>query len=282
MPYLGGKQALVPRLLPLIPEHTAYVEVFGGAAALLLNKPRSSIEAFNDADGELVNLFEVVRDDVDAFLERADFLLYSRELYMRWQADLEKGNLPEDRVERAVRFWYVVRSAFGAHPHKGWAFQRSRPRNSATVLQNALAKIRAIHERLKSVEIDHLDFRRCIKNRDGPEVFLFLDPPYLDTCQYRVGTFTLEDHQDLAELVTRAKSKWLLTIGDHPKIRKLYSGFQIERVRTHITVSKIIGGKRPTFKQLIIRNYEPPKTPLYTAAAGETPMMDLFGVDDER
>ena len=268
----------MPRLLPLIPEHTAYVEVFGGAAALLLNKPRSSIEAFNDADGELVNLFEVVRDDVDAFLERADFLLYSRELYMRWQTDLEKGNLPEDRVERAVRFWYVVRSAFGAHPHKGWAFQRSRPRNSATVLQNALANIRAIHERLKSVEIDHLDFRRCIKNRDGPEVFLFLDPPYLDTCQYRVGAFTLEDHQDLAELVSRAKSRWLLTIGDHPKIRKLYSNFMIQRVRTHVTVSKIIGGKRPTFKQLIIRNYEPPKTPLYTAAAGKTPLMDLFAL----
>jgi hypothetical protein len=77
--------------------------------------------------------------------------------------------------------------------------------------------------------------------------------------QYRVGTFTLEDHQDLAELVSRAKSKWVLTNGDHPKIRKLYSNFMIQRVRTHVTVSKIIGGKRPTFKQLIIRNYEPPE-----------------------
>jgi DNA adenine methylase len=106
-----------------------------------------------------------------------------------------------------------------------------------------------------------------------------LDPPYLDTCQYRVGTFTLEDHQDLAELVSRAKSKWLLTIGDHPKIRELYSNFMIQRVRTHVTVSKIIGGKRPTFRQLIIRNYEPPKTPLYTCAASQMPLMDLFGLD---
>jgi hypothetical protein len=45
-----------------------------------------------------------------------------------------------------------------------------------------------------------------------------------------------------------------------------------------VTVSKIIGGKRPTFKQLIIRNYELPKTPLYTAAAGQTHLMDLFAL----
>jgi hypothetical protein len=68
-----------------------------------------------------------------------------------------------------------------------------------------------------------------------------------------------------------------MTIGDHPKIRKLYHGFPIDRVKTHETVSKIIGGKRPTFKQLIIRNYEPPKAPLYTVAASQMPLMDLFG-----
>ena len=70
----------MPKLLPLIPEHACYVEVFGGAAALLLNKPPSPMEVYNDADSELVNLFEVVRDDVDAFVKQADWLLYSREL----------------------------------------------------------------------------------------------------------------------------------------------------------------------------------------------------------
>lgn len=122
------------------------------------------IEVYNDIDSELINLFEVIRDDVDAFLKRADFLLHSRELYQRWQTDLENGSVPGDRVERAVRFWYVIRSAFGAHPGKGWAFQRARPGNSAMVIQNTLGNIRAIHDRLKTVEIDHLDFCRCIKN----------------------------------------------------------------------------------------------------------------------
>jgi len=243
-----------------------------------LNKPPSPVEVYNDVDSELVNLFEVIRDDVNAFVEQADWLLYSRELYEKWKSDLKNGNVLEDRVERALRFWYLMRSSFAAHPYKGWAFCRNVGRNRPLSLVNALGNIRTIHDRLRTVEVDHLDFRRCIKNRDGPETFTFLDPPYLDAEEYRLGVFTLQDHTDLADILRHAKSKWLLTIGDHPKIRKLYSNFTIQRVRTHVTVSKIIGGKRPTFKQLIIRNYEPPKEPLYISAAGQSMALDLFGM----
>jgi len=256
--------------------------VFGGAAALLLNKPASRIEVYNDLDSQLVNLFEVVRDDIHAFLKRADFLLYSRELYQRWRHDLENGTVPGDRVERAVRFWYVIRSAYGAHPDKGWAFQRERPRNSARVVQNALANIRAIHERLKSVEIDHLDFRRCIKNRDAPATFMFLDPPYLDTCQYRAGDFTLADHCDLAQALHDAKAKWLMTLGDHADLRKLYRRYPQTVLTTKTAVEKVISGKRRCLRHLLIRNYEPPKTPLYAAVASQLPLMDLFGLADQR
>jgi DNA adenine methylase len=269
----------VPKLLSLIPEHAAYIEVFGGAAALLLNKPPSALEVYNDWDSELVNLFEVVRDDVDSFIKRADWLLYSRELNEKWKEDLKNGIVSEDRVERALRFWFLMRSSFAAHPYKGWAFAKRENRSRPQSIINAVSSIRAIHDRLKTVEIDHLDFRRCIENRDARENFLFLDPPYLDAEEYRLGVFTLQDHTDLANILQHAKSKWLMTIGDHPKIRKLYHGLPMSRVKTHETVSKVIGNKRPTFKQLIIRNYDLPKTSIYTAVASEVASLDLFGLD---
>jgi DNA adenine methylase len=109
---------------------------------------------------------------------------------------------------------------------------------------------------------------------------MFLDPPYLDAEEYRLGVFTLQDHTDLADILRHARSKWLLTIGDHPKIRKLYNDFPIERAKTHLSVPKIIRDKRPTFKHLIIRNYKPPKQPVYTCAAGQLMTLDLFGFDD--
>jgi DNA adenine methylase len=249
---------------------------------LLLNKPLSSIEVLNDLDGELVNLFEVIRNDVDTFLKRADFLLYSRELYTRWRADLQKGAVPSDRVERAVRFWYVVRSAFIGHPDKGWAFARTRVRSQARTVQRALASLRAIHDRLRTVEIDHLDFRACIKNRDAASTFIFLDPPYPETSQYRIGKFSLDDHKGLAEILRHAKSKWLMTVGDHKIIREVYADFPQSSITSALSAEKMFAGaKRGRLRHLLIRNYEPPKTPLYAAVASPMPLMDLFGLADE-
>ena len=266
VPYLGGKQKLVPQLVNMMPEHTAYVEVFGGGASVLLNKPRSEIEVLNDLDGELVNLFETIRDNPDGFLKRADMLLYSRELFERWQQEFTGGeSSTQDPVERALRFWYVLRCSFGAQAGKGWAFTRAEPRNGPLVLQNALEQIQPIHERLKSVEIDHLDFRRCIENRDAPTTFLFLDPPYLDTEQYRVGKFTLDDHKALAELLQNAKGKWLMTVGDHPEVRELYPGQLRGALDSSLAVEQVIGGERGTYRNLIISNYPLPQQVLQVA-----------------
>jgi hypothetical protein len=52
----------------------------------------------------------------------------------------------------------------------------------------------------------------------------------------------------------------------------------MNRVMMHESVSKMIGDKRPTFKQLITRNYELPKHPLYTGAAGLMHLLNLFGI----
>jgi len=97
--YLGGKHFLLKELLKRIPPHDVYVEVFGGSADLLFHKPPSKIEVYNDIDGDLVNLFEVVRNNFDEFHEKAKWLLYSRQLNDEWR----KQPMPNDKIERAVR-----------------------------------------------------------------------------------------------------------------------------------------------------------------------------------
>jgi len=273
---MGGKQLLVPHLLPMIPKHSTYVEVFGGAGSLLLNKPPSSLEVYNDLDGELVNLFEVIRDDVDAFLKHAHFLLYSCELYQSWQRELKRGVVPEDRVERALRYWYLIMCSFGAHPYKGWGFNKHGRRSLSTSMQNALGHLQLIHERLKTVQIDHLDFRKCIERYDDPNTFLFLDPPYLDTSPYRIGKFTLEDHRALADLLRSVKGKWLMTIGNRSDIRELYSKLPSRSISSPTSIEKVTGSKRTHFANLVIHNYMPPETPLLVATASESMLLDMF------
>jgi len=104
-----------------------------------------------------------------------------------------------------------------------------------------------------------------------------LNQPYLGTEQYRVGEFTLADHCDLAQALSQTKGKWLMTVGNHPAIRALYSDFPQNGVTSQVAIKKVIGGKRDRLRHLLIRNYEPPQTPLYTVAASQLPLMDLFG-----
>jgi DNA adenine methylase len=257
-PYLGGKQALSRRLLPLIPPHRIYCEPFGGAASLLFAKPRSPVEVYNDLDGELVNLFRIVRDRPGEFKERARFFLYSRELYERWKGEFEEGRAPIDPVERAFRFWYCLRAAYGADLGSGWAFSRKGRPHGKRALQ-IIGEIEAFSERLKGVYIDHLDFRACFRNWDGPDTFFYVDPPYIAVRPYRIP-FSERDHKDLAEILRGARGKWLLTINDCPSARDLYRGFVAMVAKTALGVRKAQpGGSRPRFSHLIIANYDPPK-----------------------
>lgn len=247
-PYIGGKFNLLEKLLSLIPEHKTYVEVFGGAGTLLINKRPSKVEVFNDIDGDLINLFMVVRDKPQKFVKKFRWLLYSRELNKCWSRDLAI----DEPIERAVRFYYVMRSSFSGNWAAGWSFTRNKPK----VFFDSLKKINSIANRLKRVHIDHLDFRKCIKIWDSSNTFFFLDPPYFGKQRYRKD-LTTKDHLDLRELLGKIKGKWLLTYNDHPKIRQLYKDFRIQKVMMCLTASLVKpGSHRKKFSNLIIKNYK--------------------------
>lgn len=139
----------------------------------------------------------------------------------------------------------------------GWAFRRDGGPHGATILR-ALREIGAIHERLKGVYIDNLDFRVCIRNWDGPETFFYCDPPYIGVTPYRLP-FSDEDHEDLAGLLRAVRGKWLLTINDHPKACALYRGYRAARVEKPLSLMKVAGERRPKLRHLVVVNYDPPE-----------------------
>lgn len=248
IPWIGGKRRLAKNILPLFPEHTCYVEPFAGGAALFFMKPPVACEVINDINGELVNLYRVVRNHLEEFVRQFKYSLVSRQMF-EW-AQLEHPATLTD-IQRAARFFYLQKLAFGGKV-EGQTFGTAATQPPRLNLLRIEEDLSAAHLRLARTQIEHLEWSRCIERYDRPGTLFYLDPPYWGTEGYGVG-FGLEEYDRIAELARSIKGKMIVSVNDIPEMRKAFDGLTIER--TEITYS--VGGAGRTGKsgELIIRNF---------------------------
>lgn len=221
-PWPGGKTRLLPHLLPIAAKlpHTRYVEVFAGGAALLFAREPVKREVLNDVDGELVRLYRVVANHLDEFVRQFRWTLTAREEF-----DRQRRQPPEclTDIQRAVRFFYLQRLCFG-----GKASGRTFGGGVGAKRLNLLRleeDLSAAHLRLHQVLIEQLPWQNCIQRYDTPETLFFLDPPYYETEGYGMP-FELEQYDQLAETMANLQGRAILTINDHPAMRKRFDRFK--------------------------------------------------------
>src|SRR3569832_1357073 len=82
IPWIGGKRRLADQIFRRFPSHTCYVEEFAGAAALYFAKTPSDVEVINDINGDLVNLYRVVKHHLEEFVRQFKWALSSRQVYV--------------------------------------------------------------------------------------------------------------------------------------------------------------------------------------------------------
>lgn len=257
--YAGGDYWLLPHIYKMFAPHTCYVEVFGGGAPVLLNKPPSKVEVYNDIDGNLYNLFKVVKERPNELLQKLDLVLYSRQTFYELHSRLAKG--VEDDVERAAVYYYIVRSSmFG---RMGSGFGTSKAKNHASDFFNALEDVRRIHKRLRNVVVENLDFRECIKRYDSKTTFFYLDPPHLYTAtekgsDYYVHGFTERDYMDLLSLLEKVEGRFLLKQTAHTGFVVDWAkehGYSVRVVELAKSMDKKVGERRETYRVWFIANY---------------------------
>jgi len=230
--WVGGKSRLSSQILPLIPEHTCYVEVFGGAGWVLFRKQPSQVEILNDLDGELMNFFRVVKEKPKPLIRSFEWDLSSREEFERLR-NLDPASL--DDVQRAHRFYYIIMASWGGE------FGSARFQTSITdeghgnrlisALRSAKQRITAAHQRLQTVIIENLDWQACIAKYDDPRAFLYLDPPYpRNNCNYAHNMRSMADHSALFEHLKGVKAKWLLSTYDKQELHPFVDGYYIKKV----------------------------------------------------
>ncbi len=252
-PWMGGKSRMAKRLAELLRDHKCYVEVFAGAANLLFAKSPSPSEAINDINDDLVTLYRVVRCHEAEFLRELRGLLHSRTEFSDYQS---QPGLTD--IQKAARLWFILKACFGGKAgtndcHFGYVTTgKSRFRRSA------LSAVRRSHKRLDGVCIENLDFEDVIRRYDRAWTAFYCDPPYLGTAGYK-GDFGMADQQRLAATLAAIKGKFLLSINDHPEIRKLYKGFKMLSVTTRYTVSRDKQAAAGDRRELLIANYKLPR-----------------------
>lgn len=109
--YYGGKWRLSPWIISHFPSHECYVEPFGGGASVLLNKPRSPLEIYNDLNGQVVNFFAVLREQSDKLIRAIELTPWARAEYELSQEIVVPNN--GNRVEAARRFYISCWMGFG-------------------------------------------------------------------------------------------------------------------------------------------------------------------------
>jgi DNA adenine methylase len=250
VPWLGGKRRLAKSILPLFPRHACYVEPFAGAAALFFLKEPSETEVLNDINGELVNLYRVVRHHLEELVRQFKWAMVSREMF-KWLQATPIDTLTD--VQRAARFYFLQKCAFGARL-VGSTFgtaTKGSPRLNLLRIEEELSQA---HLRLARTFIERLPWADCVGRYDRPHTLFYMDPPYWGTEGYGVP-FELGQYDAMAEAMRQMKGRAIVSVNDIPAMRAAFKGFPTQRLEIRYQV----GGRdqpRKVTGELLIRSWK--------------------------
>lgn len=246
IPYLGGKSRLAKHILQRIPSHTCYVEPFCGSAKILFAKTPSKAEVINDYDCELITFWRVIQNHLETFLAYFKWAIVSRKIF---ELETMKRTETLTDIQRACRYFYLQKLSF-AGKTTGRSYGTSTqggPRLNLSDLESSLLEV---HWRLEGVNVECLDGLECIKRYDRPHTFFFIDPPYMEGEDDYAVRF--DRYQALADLLKTIKGKFLLTMGDHPNARRIFSKFRITPVTLRYSCGRNASSRSEDRRELLI------------------------------
>ncbi|OBA12122.1 DNA methyltransferase [Acinetobacter calcoaceticus] len=242
--YHGGKFRLADWVIKHFPKHTCYTEAFGGAAGVLLQKPRAYAEVYNDLDGEIVNLFRVLRNEENRnkLIEQLVFTPYSRDDFqVAWEPC-------DDSIEKARRLIIRAQMGFGSAGASkgitGFRIDTKRAYGTAQSLwvtyPNHLA---IVGQRLSGVLIENRPAIQVLQDHDDSETLHYVDPPYVHNTRYsgaktgRVYRHEMsdQDHEELLKVLLELEGKVIIS-GYPSEIYNDYLG-KWKRVDTSARIS---------------------------------------------
>jgi DNA adenine methylase len=227
---------MAPWIIGFLPDHDSYIEPYGGSAAVLLRKPRSPIEVYNDLDGDVVTFFRILRQQPEELIRAIYWTPYA---YGEQQLSLEPT---DDELEQARRIYirsHLTISGPTAQWNSGWrrqkVYSRGRAGNSrmktAAMSFMEVEHLYQIAERLRGVTIESMDALALIAKYDNPRAAFYVDPPYVASSRTRWNAsayqheMTDDQHRELAAVLHACAGAVLLSGYDCELYQELYIGW---------------------------------------------------------
>jgi DNA adenine methylase len=266
--YHGGKWRIAPWIIAHLPEHRVYVEPFGGGASVLMRKPRSDFEVYNDLDADVVNVFRVLRDRESA-AELRRLLALTPWARGEFEASYERSPDPVEQARRTIVRCFMAhgstsrrrgRTGFraGSHPgRRGGGFGDWRGYHDA---------LDSFTDRLHGVVIESRAAVDVIARYDASDALIYADPPYPvdtrssircdgDTERAYAHDLSDDDHRELAGVLHQSRAA--VIVSGYPcrlYDDELYAGWRREerkaradggRARTEVVWIKPAGAMAP-------------------------------------
>ena len=247
--WYGGKAYYASWIIENFPDHRVFIEPFGGAANILLRKPISQVEVFNDLDSRLVNFFTVIREKelFEKLIIKMELTPYSREIF----SELAQQEEPSEPVDRA--WWFLVRcrQAIGGLGMsklytKSWAVSLRTRRSMAEPVSKYLSAIDGLEDiakRFQTVLIENIPAAELIQKHDNDDVLFYCDPPYVPETRHQKKAATyahemsLDDHKQMLDLLKDAKAKVIISGYDCPLYKEELKGWHTKVLETKSLMS---------------------------------------------
>lgn len=254
--YPGAKWGMAKWIIDFFPDHHSYIEPFFGSGGVFFTKEPSNIETINDLDGEVVNLFECIRQDPERLATEIYLTPYARDVYEEAHKKRGTGN----KFERAKYFYVKLNMGYGSRTtgeKNGWKIDtQGRNRAYAVKQWNTLPElIMMAAERLKGVQIENKPAEELIQRFNFENVLIYADPPYVMETrygkQYRCE-MDKKQHENLLEVLKDHKGPVILSGYETKMYSNILKGWHQEFKDSYTQTMK-----KKT--EILYMNFEPTK-----------------------
>lgn len=261
LPYYGGKYEMSKTLIPLLPPHERYFEVFAGGLSMFFRKSKAKWNVLNDIDRNIVNLYMCVIEKYDELVHYLFWIPKSRDLFVNYRDEIKaekEFEIPDPY--QAAKYFYAIRYSFNKLIHTPFAMNKDLNKNFDMELEYS-------RKFIGGSTIENLDFEELVrryKPRKGD--LWYLDPPYFIATEkakqkrdYYMNTFNADDHLRMKEAVDRIDeggAYFMVSYDYREEVYELYKNYNVQTINI-----KYAGAtdehRSKGRKEYVITNYEP-------------------------